>query len=330
MQALSDLAKELGYPSGAKLWQAVERRRLDVTKDQVLNFVRSQGERQVFAARPKYDGKIVATKINDRWAADLIDYTAKPSQSKDSKEPYQYVLIVQDVFSRKLWAVSLRTKTTEVVQQAFEHIVRSAKGVPRELDTDNGLEFRGTFEQYLQEEDVEHVVADSRNKNARGTLDAAIRTFKQQLARIQVAENTRNWASLVPRAVAAYNDTVHHGLVGRAPDDVASDDNLKFILKEQAANNIQLNQGQIEARGRILEQKGGFRNELAAGPRGFERSFKPRYDDQVHRVAKVVGGTVFSESGEAYPTRHVLAVPSTTGAVATEGMRGGSDQTDRL
>jgi hypothetical protein len=80
MQAVADLAKELGYPSGAKLWQAVERRRLDVTKDQVLNFVRSQGERQVFAARPKYDGKIVATKINDRWAADLIDYTAKPSR----------------------------------------------------------------------------------------------------------------------------------------------------------------------------------------------------------------------------------------------------------
>ena len=123
---------------------------------------------------------------------------------------------------------------------------------------------------------------------------------------------------------------MHHGLVGRAPDDVASDDNLKFILKERAANAIQHNQAIIEARGRRLEQKGGFRNELAAGPRGFERSFKPRYDDQVHRVAKVVGGTVFSETGEAHATRHVLAVPSTTGAVATEGMHGGSDQTDRL
>ena len=89
MEALRALAKELGYPSADKLWQAAERRRLDVNKKQVLNFVRSQGERQVFAARPKYDGKIVATRINDRWAADLIDYTAKPSQSKDSKEPYQ-------------------------------------------------------------------------------------------------------------------------------------------------------------------------------------------------------------------------------------------------
>lgn len=324
MEALKELAKELGYPSGEKLWQAAQRRQLDVAKPQVLNFVRSQGQRQVLALRPKYEGKIVATKINDRWAADLIDYTAKPSLGKDaSKEPYQYILIVQDVFSRKMWAVALRIKTTEVVQQAFEHIVRSGAGTPRELDTDNGLEFRGLFEQYLQEENIEHVVADPRNKNARGILDAAIRTFKQQLARIQIAEETRNWATLVPRAVAGYNDTVHHGLVGRAPGDVASDDNLKFILKEQAADNIQHNQALIESRGRRLTKLGGFRAELPNQPRGFERSFKPRYSDEVHRVSKVVGGVVYSESGKAFPSRHTLAVPSATDDVATGGMHGG-------
>ena len=330
MEALKELSKELGYPSGEKLWRAAERRQLDVTKTQVFDFARSQGQRQVLASRPKYNGKIVATRINDRWAADLIDYTAKPSLGNDdSKDPYQYVLIVQDVFSRKLWAVSLRIKTTEVVQQAFEHVVRSA-GKPRELDTDNGLEFRGIFEQYLEEENIEHSIADQRNKNARGVLDAAIRTFKQQLARIQIAENTRNWASLIPRAVAGYNDTVHHGLVGRAPDDVASDDNLKFILKEQAADNIQHNQALIEARGRKLTKSGGFRAELPHQPRGFERSFKPRYSDEVHRVSKVVGGVVYSESGQAFPSRHTLAVPAATAGVATGGMHGGSDQTDRL
>ena len=182
MDALKELAKELGYPGAEKLWRAVERRNLPLTRAQVLAFVRAQGQRQVFAPRPKYEGKIAATRINDRWAADLIDYTARPSHSKDSsKEPYQYVLIVQDVFSRKLWAVAMRVKTTETVQQAFEHIVRSGAGVPRELYTDNGLEFRGLFEQYLEEERIEHVIADQRNKNARGMLDAAIRTFKQQL-----------------------------------------------------------------------------------------------------------------------------------------------------
>ena len=50
----------------------------------------------------------------------------------------------------------------------------------------------------------------------------------------------------------------------------------------------------------------------------------------MHQVSKVIGGKVYSETGQGYPTRHVLAVPSTTEAVNTEGMHGGSEQTDRL
>ena len=50
----------------------------------------------------------------------------------------------------------------------------------------------------------------------------------------------------------------------------------------------------------------------------------------MHKVRKVIGATVYSEDGTAYPSRHVLAVPSATEAVNTEGMHGGSDQTDRL
>ena len=233
MDALKALSKDLGYPSGDKLWRAVERKGLQVTRPEVLAYAQAQGQRQIFAARPKYNGKIVGTRINDRWAADLIDYTTKPSRGNDdppSQEPYQYILIVQDVFSRKLWAVSMRVKTPEFAQQAFEHIVRSGAGVPRELDTDDGAEFKGPFEAYLKEEQIQHSIADPRNKNARGMLDAAIRAFKQQLARIQVAEHTRDWASLVTRAATAYNDSEHSALIGRAPNDVSEDEYVHFFL----------------------------------------------------------------------------------------------------
>ena len=110
MDALKALSKDLGYPSGEKLWRAADRRGLQITKPDVLAYARAQGHRQIFAARPKYDGKIVGARINDRWAADLIDYVTKPSVGKDdqpSQTPYQYILFVQDVFSRKIWAVSL-------------------------------------------------------------------------------------------------------------------------------------------------------------------------------------------------------------------------------
>jgi Integrase core domain len=333
MDALKELSKELGYPSGDKLWRAVQRRGIQVQKPDVLAYAKAQGQRQIFAARPKYNGKIVATDINDRWAADLIDYTTKPSRGKDdqpSVTPYQYILFVQDVFSRKIWAVSLRFKTPDVVQQAFEHIVRSGGGVPRELDTDDGAEFKGPFDAYLEEEHVEHSIADPRNKNARGMLDAAIRAFKQQLARIQVAENTRDWASLVSRAAKAYDESEHSALIGGAPNDVAEDDDLQFLLTERAAKDLQTNQTNIENRGAKLQRLGGFRAELPHKGRGFERNFKPRYADQVHQVSAVIGGDVVTTSGRSFPTRHVLAVPAATEAVNTGAISGGNEQIDKL
>ena len=274
MEPLRELSNQLGHPSADKLWQAAQRNNLPVTRKAVIAFVQASAPRQVFKKRANYEGKIPAVEINDRWAADLIDYTAKPSPSKNGGDPFQYILIVQDIFSRKIFVHALRSKTAEVCEQAFASIVRRA-GIPDRLDTDNGLEFRGPFDQYLVEEKIYHQVADSRNKNARATLDAAIKQLRQQLARIQAVEGHRDWASVLQRAADAYNDTVHTHLIGRAPDDVKGDDTLQFDLRSQAARDIAHNDALISARARRLEHFGNFRVEQPQNK--FERSFHPRF-----------------------------------------------------
>jgi len=329
-ERLQALAKEIGYPSATKLWKAVQRYDLPINRKEVDAFVSKQSVRQVFKQRPRYDGKIAAVEINDRWAADLIDYTAKPSVGSDdrpSDAPFQYILIVQDIFSRKLFVHALRSKTPEIVEQAFQSIVRRA-GLPDRLDTDDGPEFKGPFQQYLDEEHIYHVIADQRSKNARATLDAAIRVFRTQLARIQAQEGHRNWASLVQRAANAYNDTEHDALIGRAPDDVADDKDLQFSLEERAANNIAFNTAKIEKRADRLTSLGAFRVE--EHPKDFQRSFNPTYKDEVHKIGEVNGPFVTDEHGQLFPTRHVLAVHPDSTAIDTTGMRSGSEQTNRL
>ena len=327
MEQLRELSNQLGHPSADKLWQAAQRQNLPVTRKNVFNFVQAHAARQVFKKRANYEGKITATEINGRWAADLIDYTAKPSPGKDGEDPYQYILIVQDIFSRKIYVHALRTKTAEVCEQAFASIVRRA-GHPDMLDTDNGLEFKGPFDQYLIEEKIYHRIADSRNKNARATLDAAIKQLRQQLARIQAVEGHRDWASVLQRAADAYNDTVHTHLIGRAPDDVQGDQTLQFDLRWQAGKDLAFNDALVEARARRLEHYGAFRVEQPQNK--FERSFHPRFSDEVHKIMEVKGPWVIDEDGHQFPTRHVQAVPGHSEAINTEGMHGGSEQTDRL
>ena len=328
MEQVRELATELGFPSATKLWNEVQKRDIKVTKVEVLKYVRSLGLRQVFQKRPTYEGKIAATEINHRWVCDLIDYNAKPSPDKNGSEPYQYILIVQDIFSRAIFAHALKSKDPEVCQQAFESIVRKS-GLPDVLDTDNGNEWTGAFKQYLQDERIRHNISDPRNKNARATLDAAIKSLREQIGRISVAEDRRDWAAFLSRAVEAYNRTEHSSLMGRAPYQVHWDDDVKFNLREQAAKDLQRNSELIEKRGQRLELEGGFRNEEPIRNK-FERAFTPRYEGKTHAVKKVMGNTVYDEEGKGHPTRHVLAVERSSEAVNTTNLQGGSARIDRV
>ena len=329
MEQLRELAKELGQPGTDKLWKEARRRSLQITRKEVAAYVQTLGSRQVFQARPKYDGKIVATEINNRWAADIVDYNARPSADpKDKNRPFQYVLIVQDIFSRVIFTKALKNKDQETVTDAFKYIVQNA-GVPDRLDTDAGNEFKGTFDAFLAEKRINHSVADIRNKNARGTLDAAIRTIRQQLGRVQTTENRRDWAELLPGVTDAYNRTVHGSLIGRAPAEVHRDSDLKFNLELQAAHDIQHNSKLIEKRADRLQKLGAFRDELVPKNK-FERAYQPRYGDKVHRVAIVKGGTAVDETGKEYPTRHLLAVRPESTSVSIEGLHGGSARIDRV
>jgi hypothetical protein len=206
--------------------------------------------------------------------------------------------------------------------------VRKA-GLPDSLDTDNGNEWRGAFQQYLQDEKIRHNVSDPRNKNARATLDVAIRGLREQIARIAAAEDRRDWASYLSRAVEAHNRTQHSSLIGRAPYEVYGDEDLQFNLRHQAAEDIQHNSKLIEARGQRLERYGAFRDEAPIKNK-FERAFTPRFEGATHRVAKVVGPTVYDEEGKAFPTRHALPVEQGSAAVNTVGLQGGSERIDRV
>ena len=328
MEQVRELASELGFPSATKLWNEVQKRDIKVTKIEVLKYVRSLGLRQVFQKRPAYEGKIAATEINNRWVCDLIDYNAKPSPDKKGREPYQYILIAQDIFSRVIFAHAVKSKDPEVCQQAFESIVRKA-GLPDVLDTDNGNEWAGPFRQYLEDERIHHNISDPRNKNARATLDAAIRSLREQIGRISVAEDRRDWASFLSRVVEAHNRTEHSSLIGRAPYQVHWDDDAKFNLREKAAKDLQRNSELIEGRGQRLEREGGFRNEEPIKNK-FERAFTPRFEGKTQAVKKVIGATVYDEEGKGYPTRHVLAAQRSSEAVNTANLQGGSARIDRV
>jgi len=100
------LCKALSYPAVSKFQGALRKRGIRVSDEFVRTLVQEQGTRQLFAPPPRCTGKITARHIDAKWAADLVDYSAKSSK----KEPV-FIMICQDIFSRYLFCRALWSKT---------------------------------------------------------------------------------------------------------------------------------------------------------------------------------------------------------------------------
>ena len=100
-----EIFQDLNYPSATKLRAALLKKGYKARLKDVEAFVKSQTPTQLFAKAPKYRGKIIASRPNDRWVMDFIDFSAEPSGN------FKYIFLIQDIFSRKLFATAFEDKT---------------------------------------------------------------------------------------------------------------------------------------------------------------------------------------------------------------------------
>ena len=130
--------EELNRPSAAKLKVALKKAGVAFAAKDIDVLTRKDTGRQLLAPRQQYKGKIVATDIDERWAADAIDYTSTPSKEGGGK----YILVAQNIFSRKVYARAFLKNDPRTVAAEFKEIGQQAKDSPEELNTDRGGEFK--------------------------------------------------------------------------------------------------------------------------------------------------------------------------------------------
>ena len=76
----------------------------------------------------------VQLAVDETWACDLI---VMPETLRRFNYSYVYILVVEDLFSRFLWAIPLKTKSHTEVRNAFEKIIQQNDGItPRHIYAD--------------------------------------------------------------------------------------------------------------------------------------------------------------------------------------------------
>ena len=146
MERIEALFEELNFPGADRLKKALKNRKIPFTKEQVEKLTKGESVRQIQQAAPPLTGKVASHYQNYEWQADLIDWSTAPSSKDNSlsgKGADRFILVVQDVFSRKIWAEALATKQPAEVLRAFKRVIDMANVLlpPNRLTTDAGGEF---------------------------------------------------------------------------------------------------------------------------------------------------------------------------------------------
>ena len=173
---IHDVFEALNRPSASKLKVALTKRGIPFTAQEVADVVKSSASRQIYAPRQTYPGKVTSRDTNNRWAIDTIHLVARPSKNGD-----KYIVVAQDIFSRRVFAKATTNVSPVTVGHVFEEFV-AEHGVPLELSSDEGEEFTSRhFKEILHRLGIVHRVKTPQDKNAIATLDRAIGGLKQAL-----------------------------------------------------------------------------------------------------------------------------------------------------
>ena len=170
-EEILEIFEDLNYPSATKLRAALIKKGFKARLKDVEAFVKSQTPTQLFAKAPKYRGKIIASRPNERWVVDFIDFSAEPSGD------FEYIFLVQDIFSRKLWASAEKEKIMNAAMERLRALIGD-HGKPAELNADGEFNNK-SFNRFLSQQGIAVRFKEGRQDLA--TIDAAMNNFKKML-----------------------------------------------------------------------------------------------------------------------------------------------------
>ena len=82
MEQAKELAQQLGDPGLEKLWKAVKKQGIEVSKEQLRSYLAKQGQKQIFLPLPSSKGKTASEDSGVRAQMDLIDLKYSESLGK--------------------------------------------------------------------------------------------------------------------------------------------------------------------------------------------------------------------------------------------------------
>lgn len=211
--------------------------------------------------------KVYVKKIDEIWAADLVDMSSLAKFNKGTK----FLLSVIDIFSKYGWLVPLKDKKGESVAKAFEKIFKERK--PNKIWVDEGKEFYNQHVKALTD------LYSTKNEEKSSVIERWNRTMKEKMYKYFSANSTRVYINILDQMVDQYNSTKHSS-IKMTPKEAS--------LKKNE-NRVYLNLYPVNEQNKPanLLFSIGDKVRLVKKKRFFEKGYTPRWTEEIFTVSNV-------------------------------------------
>jgi hypothetical protein len=284
MDQLKEIWQEAGYPAAQRLYDLSKKKGLSFTQKQVSDFVKGQETYQLHAPAPKpaVSHPITTSAPNVEWQIDLLDMSKYNRQNAG----HHWILLVEDVFSRKAYAEAIKNKQPTSVLPALQNAVEKL-GKPLAIISDNGNEFEGVVNKWMEESNIARRRAAVGDHRVLGVIDSLSRFFKNALHRHFTHTQTTHYLNYLPTLVQSYNNTPHTSLNKMTPDEAVNDQTATREIHYANATGVQWKpKFKVGQRVRLLKRK-----------QTFGRGYEVRFSIKVYTIQKIDGVNYVLDDG---------------------------------
>jgi len=157
--------------------------------------------------------KAYSKLIADLFQIDLVDL----SNLASFNDVMRYLLNCIDVFTKRAWAVPVRTKSARDIVKAFEKILADRKCTM--MQSDKGTEFLNTsFQPMLRRHGIHFYTSENEDLKA-AIVERFNRTLKDKMSRYFTHRNARRYVDARADLLHSNNNTDHRS-IGMAPSEL--------------------------------------------------------------------------------------------------------------
>lgn len=157
--------------------------------------------------------------LDERWQVDLMNVKSFNPYENDM---FQNLLIIIDVFSRRLAVVPLYDKKSSEVSNALELFFMTSGRIPRSITSDSGGEFAGrSFRDLCRKYGIKQYYTVSERSHA-SLVERVIRTLREKIGMLRTHTQSERYIDELGNLTDSYN-LAEHSSLGMKPADAGGE-----------------------------------------------------------------------------------------------------------